>query len=149
MTTPKKPSTLLAGHSLVWEGAAHDDDGRRVDWLRVGRAKCSCRKLSPVLPSKSARQRWHKEHKEQIRQAAADASGVELLSSRQMIPMQNLTQARIGLDIIVYTLGEQLRQIQDVESIDLDTLTIHIARSKFAPDMMESFVSVQTRAQAD
>lgn len=66
-------NTRVQGHTLVWEGAPHDADGRRIrrgNWgdgkSGTGRAKCSCGALSDELPSKGARQRWHREHKESL-----------------------------------------------------------------------------------
>lgn len=64
--------TRLAGHSLVHEGAAHDEEGQRIrqHWsvnaAGVGRGKCSCGALSDVLPSGGQRKAWHKAHKEEL-----------------------------------------------------------------------------------
>jgi hypothetical protein len=41
-----------------------------------GRALCECGKKSQVLPSTAARKRWHREHKEAVRDIAA-AQAVE------------------------------------------------------------------------
>jgi len=60
-------------HGLHREGRPYDETGQRWDFSGNGHAKCSCGELSPVLPSNRARQRWHKTHKAQIAQEAADA----------------------------------------------------------------------------
>ena len=65
-------NTRVAGHSLLWDGAPHNDQGQRIAHVYLmekggeGRGKCSCGTLSDVLPSKGARQRWHKEHKAEV-----------------------------------------------------------------------------------
>lgn len=55
-------------HALVGSGAPHNRDGYRLPeaWSHTsggGHAACSCGSLSPDLPSRSARRRWHREHK--------------------------------------------------------------------------------------
>ena len=68
-----RPSTRLAGHDLLDEGAAYVKDGRHSRRARnygtggEGRAKCLCGELSPVLPSGTTRKQWHREHKAAIR----------------------------------------------------------------------------------
>lgn len=67
-------SARLSGHELVNEGAPHDSKGRRFgiygySTAGEGRGKCSCGKLSPVLNSGNQRKAWHREHKEEIREA--------------------------------------------------------------------------------
>ena len=62
----------LSGHELQYEGAPYDAKGRPVNTLYGGsagdgRAKCSCRALSPVLSSANKRKQWHREHKETMR----------------------------------------------------------------------------------
>jgi hypothetical protein len=37
----------------------------------AGRALCECGKKSPVLPSTAARKRWHRQHKDAVRDIAA------------------------------------------------------------------------------
>lgn len=59
----------MNGHGLVAEGAAFDDRGVRVRWNSVGgtgRARCACGEESAVLPSASARKRWHRQHKAEV-----------------------------------------------------------------------------------
>lgn len=64
---------LLAGHTLLWEGAAHDDGGQKVrsGYYSTkggqGRGKCSCGDLSEVLDSANQRKQWHRDHKARIR----------------------------------------------------------------------------------
>ena len=66
-------STILVGHHLLHEGAAHDDDGHRYSYggysgtSGTGRGKCSCGVLSPILQSGYQRRAWHRGHKEDIR----------------------------------------------------------------------------------
>ena len=57
--------TQIPGHGLAGEGAAHDDQGRRINGHTggTGRAKCSCGEMSDVLPSGYKRKAWHREHK--------------------------------------------------------------------------------------
>lgn len=58
-------------HTLWYEGAPHGDDGVRIitgngrylGVAGVGRARCSCGELSPVLPSAYQRKAWHRAHK--------------------------------------------------------------------------------------
>lgn len=62
----------LTGHALRREGAVYDDNGRLLDSggqvvrSGPGRAKCECGALSEVLPSTSARQKWHRDHKRTV-----------------------------------------------------------------------------------
>jgi hypothetical protein len=57
----------LAGHILPNEGRLNA--GRTAE----GRAQCSCGATSEVLPSASARRRWHREeHKERVRECGVD-----------------------------------------------------------------------------
>lgn len=61
--------TLVSGHTLRYEGAPFDDEGRRATAFSTGgrgRAKCSCGELSPVLDSGYQRKRWHREHKKAV-----------------------------------------------------------------------------------
>lgn len=65
-------SNRMSGHELVSEGAPHDDKGRRLGLYGYttsgdGRGKCTCRKLSPILPSGNQRKAWHRAHKESLR----------------------------------------------------------------------------------
>lgn len=63
---------LVPGHTLAYEGAAHDEKGqvesRRGYVFRggPGRAKCSCGELSEVLTSCAKRRQWHRDHKNDI-----------------------------------------------------------------------------------
>jgi hypothetical protein len=69
-------SGRLAGHGLISEGYPHDDAGKPISgaFLRAtsgnGRALCSCGELSPELPSGYARKRWHKDHKDQVKEGS-------------------------------------------------------------------------------
>jgi len=56
-----KGKTLLKGHTLLNEGKAV---GRAAG---AGLGGCSCGARSEELPSNVARQRWHKQHKDEIR----------------------------------------------------------------------------------
>ena len=65
-------NTRLAGHELDGEGAAHDKRGIRIyrgtgGW---GFAICSCGAKSEYLTSGNARKQWHRNHKQEIREAA-------------------------------------------------------------------------------
>lgn len=63
----------LAGHTLRYEGAAYRPDGYlAIRNQRKGHGACSCGALSPELPSNYARKRWHREHKDTIREGRAD-----------------------------------------------------------------------------
>lgn len=68
----------VTGHHLVSEGAPFErvvDEHARIVAKRLnhggvageGRALCSCKAMSDVLPSGGARQRWHREHKQGVR----------------------------------------------------------------------------------
>ena len=69
-----RANTKLSGHVLVGQGIAHEP-GDEIEhhvcgglWgNRVGYALCECGATSPVLDSDSARRRWHKTHKDEIR----------------------------------------------------------------------------------
>ena len=59
--------TLVAGHTLRFEGAPHAvDEDRQVVRIwegRYGRGLCSCGALSDLLHSTAERKRWHAAHK--------------------------------------------------------------------------------------
>lgn len=63
---------LVPGHTLMWEGAAHDDNGIVMSTIYgvsrggSGRAKCSCGELSEPFRSSTQRRQWHRDHKNQI-----------------------------------------------------------------------------------
>lgn len=65
-------NTRVAGHTLWYEGAPHDDRGHRI-WRPYGsasgrgRGKCSCGALSEMEFTAAARKRWHAEHKQQVK----------------------------------------------------------------------------------
>lgn len=61
-------SVQVPGHTLAFEGAAHDEHGARLHLHtgNAGRARCSCGELSPVLASGRARKAWHREHKAEV-----------------------------------------------------------------------------------
>ncbi len=76
MGGPRKgKTTRLAGHSLVGEGAPHNDLGVRLrgeysyghEKTPGGRGQCSCGALSDVVTTRAARKRWHAEHKAEIK----------------------------------------------------------------------------------
>lgn len=58
----------VIGHTLAFEGAAHDEHGTRlhIHTGDTGRGKCSCGTLSEVLPSGTARKAWHRAHKDDV-----------------------------------------------------------------------------------
>jgi hypothetical protein len=62
-TRPKAKSIILNGHSLYREG---HPAGFSLGYTGIGKGKCSCGALSEDLPSNAARQRWHRQHKEEI-----------------------------------------------------------------------------------
>lgn len=74
--TSRVGQTLVAGHTLRYEGAPHavNEQGQivRPGPGRYGRGLCSCGRLSDLLTSSAARKRWHAEHKAAI---ASDNSG--------------------------------------------------------------------------
>lgn len=59
---------LVPGHTLRYEGNAYNPNGQMKYRFNdpVGHAKCSCGALSPELPSRAARKRWHKQHKAEV-----------------------------------------------------------------------------------
>lgn len=61
----------LTGHELIFEGAPHDAQGRRIGFSGTGgegRGRCSCGALSEVLASSTKRRGWHRDvHKAEIR----------------------------------------------------------------------------------
>ena len=66
MASTMKGKTLVKGHTLVMEG--------RLSWCRYdslshhfGRGTCSCGAQSDELPTTTARQRWHRNHKEEMK----------------------------------------------------------------------------------
>lgn len=71
------PSSRLAGHGLRAEGKVFEDDGnggtRRKygSYDNFGFGLCSCGSRSSALYSDAARKRWHREHKEQVRNEPA------------------------------------------------------------------------------
>lgn len=58
--------TLLKGHTLLFEGEAIGQSWHKNG---PGSGKCSCGEMSPELPTRAARKRWHREHKEAIRKS--------------------------------------------------------------------------------
>lgn len=59
----------MSEHLLSRNGAPHDDEGNLTNkdpkiTAGEGRGKCSCGRLSDVLPNGASRRRWHKWHKE-------------------------------------------------------------------------------------
>lgn len=60
-----KPNRL-PGHTLPYEGRVKSYFGLGNG---PGRAKCSCGAESSALESTAARQRWHRQHKDEIREA--------------------------------------------------------------------------------
>lgn len=69
----------LPGHTLPCEGRVQLGGHIIGDGSGEGRARCSCGKDSPLLPSTRARKQWHRDHKNDIhseiglaRMAAAD-----------------------------------------------------------------------------
>jgi hypothetical protein len=77
-------SARVSGHTLIDEGSAYNANGKRPWSLcanAAGYGKCSCGALSPELPSKNARKRWHRAHKAEVLAAAAQDDG-----SRGAIP---------------------------------------------------------------
>jgi hypothetical protein len=60
-------STRLAGHTLPDEGRIRDSDGY---WIATGPAVCSCGETSDELPSDNARRRWHRNHKQTVKDSA-------------------------------------------------------------------------------
>jgi hypothetical protein len=63
-----KPNRL-ADHELPWEGRVEDSLAYWGVRHGEGTTSCSCGEQSPVLPTTAARQRWHREHKDAIREA--------------------------------------------------------------------------------
>lgn len=70
--------TAIRGHALLFEGQAltpHDGDAvpweptYRLTHKSEGTAYCECGEHSGVLPSTAARQRWHAQHKDEVRPA--------------------------------------------------------------------------------
>lgn len=73
-------NTRLSGHELIWEGAPHEKRAngtfsrRGPSWSGVGgtgHGVCTCGASSGELASGAARKQWHREHKQQIREARA------------------------------------------------------------------------------
>jgi hypothetical protein len=64
-------NTRLSGHALWGEGSPYKP-GEHTPWVRAfgtssGAAVCTCGEASGVLESNAARQQWHRDHKEAIR----------------------------------------------------------------------------------
>lgn len=58
-------NTRLAGHGLWWEGKIRDAAGYLVNC--AGSTTCECGAVSPVLSGTPERKRWHRAHKDDIR----------------------------------------------------------------------------------
>jgi len=71
--TYRQPIDRLVGHALFNEGAPFDNNGRRIwpgnDPYPQGRGQCECGEKSAVEVSAAARKRWHREHKQAVRNA--------------------------------------------------------------------------------
>jgi hypothetical protein len=67
-------STRLAGHGLFREGkpfrVVRDSSGDWPDTApgRMGRGRCSCGEVSPWTDSDADRRRWHRRHKDEVRE---------------------------------------------------------------------------------
>lgn len=67
-------STKPSGHGLWFEGAPHDENGKRITFGShvyqgvggEGRAACRCGWLSEVLPSAYKRKQAHRKHKAEV-----------------------------------------------------------------------------------
>lgn len=73
-------NTRLAGHALRGEGkacTAHPTRKYELTHSSRGRGLCSCGGKSPVLTTNGQRQRWHRDHKQAIRDARAAAARQE------------------------------------------------------------------------
>jgi hypothetical protein len=77
-------STRLPGHVLWSEGwPVETTPGHGPGWRSLsrragpGRALCECGEMSPVLDSANGRKRWHREHKDLIRNPAPNGLGKE------------------------------------------------------------------------
>lgn len=66
-----KKDTRLAGHGLRNEGRVYQGGIRLV---QVGKGRCECGAESPVLRSNSQRQKWHRDHKNDIRAAQGETA---------------------------------------------------------------------------
>lgn len=64
-----KGKTLLSGHTLLFEGKPIDLWPYTTGGPGVG--GCSCGERSETLATNAARKRWHKRHKEEVREAQA------------------------------------------------------------------------------
>jgi hypothetical protein len=78
----QRGKTTVRGHALQHEGQAcvpSDDPwgGYRLTYRSEGVAYCQCGAVSPTLPSTAARQRWHRDHKADVR-ARQDAKSLSL-----------------------------------------------------------------------
>lgn len=73
-----KGKTLLAGHSLTNEGEAFAENGFPLSFAYRGGegcGLCSCGEVSKWLPTRAARKRWHRTHKDEVRAQNGDSSG--------------------------------------------------------------------------
>lgn len=70
----------LPGHTLPCEGRVQLGGLLIGDGNGEGRAVCSCGQESELLPSTSARQKWHKDHKNDVRSELGLADLRERLS---------------------------------------------------------------------
>ena len=75
----RNPTTFpLAGHALVSKGDAHTAEGDYAFdhhlWIRTsgqGYGKCECGVFSPEVDGRTYRREWHRQHKDEVRQAQA------------------------------------------------------------------------------
>jgi hypothetical protein len=59
-------SNRLAGHALPNEGRLYEYENG-IYPVQEGVATCSCGEKSDSLPSANARQKWHRDHKNDVR----------------------------------------------------------------------------------
>ncbi len=76
MILEHRTSQIIPGHKLIAKGAPHGSNGKPTKLhsprVHVGRAKCECGVLSPILGSWADRRDWHQAHKyEVLRRKAA------------------------------------------------------------------------------
>lgn len=75
----RNPTTFpLAGHALAGEGAAYTAKGDYAFghhlWIGTsgqGHGKCECGAISPETGGRKYRREWHRQHKDEVRQARA------------------------------------------------------------------------------
>jgi len=115
---PKVPR--VPGHELRQDGHPYRwSKGKWITWQsdRMGHALCYCGDASPLLPSREARIRWHKQHKLRIlegREPEWTPERIEQALSAELIATKVRKDARQGRILVTLPWDDLVRLVQEL-----------------------------------